>query len=95
MSRRDSWKIEMAYSIYFSPQAVKDLENLDKVLRKQLIATMEKLEESPQYYGKRLKDIGLWSLRSGKYRVIFEIDDERMEVCIHAIGHRKKIYRRF
>jgi mRNA interferase RelE/StbE len=84
----------MTYSISFSPQAVKDLENLDKVLRKQLIATIEKLEESPQYYGKRLKDIGLWSLRSGKYRVIFEIDDKRVEVRIHAIGHRKKIYRK-
>jgi len=83
----------MAYSISFSPQAVKDLENLDKALRKQLIATIEKLEESPQHYGKRLRDIGLWSLRSGKYRVIFEIDDRRKEVRIHAIGHRKKIYR--
>jgi mRNA-degrading endonuclease RelE of RelBE toxin-antitoxin system len=31
----------MTYYISFSPQAVKDLESLDKVLRKQLIATIE------------------------------------------------------
>ena len=45
----------MTYSISFSPQAVRDLENLDKVLRNQLIAAIEKLEESPQYYGKKTK----------------------------------------
>ena len=84
----------MTYLISFSPQAVRDLENLDNVLRKQLIAAIEKLEESPQYYGKRLKDIDLWSLRSGKYRIIYEIDDTKEEVRIHAIGHRKKIYRK-
>jgi mRNA-degrading endonuclease RelE of RelBE toxin-antitoxin system len=55
------------------------LENLDNVLRKQLIAAIEK---------------SLWSLRSGKYRIIYEIDDTKEEVRIHAIGHRKKIYRK-
>ena len=43
---------------------------------------------------KRLKEIDLWSLRSGKYRIIYEIDEKREEVRIHAIGHRKKIYRK-
>jgi mRNA-degrading endonuclease RelE of RelBE toxin-antitoxin system len=69
----------MTYLIFLSPQAVRDLENLDNVLRKQLIAAIEK---------------SLWSLRSGKYRIIYEIDDTKEEVRIHAIGHRKKIYRK-
>lgn len=36
--------IEMAYSISFSPQTVKVLEDLDRFVRKKLIATIEKLE---------------------------------------------------
>lgn len=85
----------MAYSIFFSPQALKDLENLDNSLRKRLIVSMERLEGSPHCFGRRLRNIKLWSLRSGKYRIIFEIDDKRQEIRIHAIGHRKKIYRKF
>ena len=37
----------MAYSISFSPQAVKDMEGSDRVARKNLIAAIEKLEEAP------------------------------------------------
>jgi mRNA interferase RelE/StbE len=85
----------MTYSIFFSPQAFKDLENLNKSSKKKLIVSIEKLEESPKHYGKRLKNINLWSLRTGKYRIIFEIDDKKQEIRIHAIGHRKKIYRKF
>lgn len=85
----------MTYSISFSPSAIKDLENLDSFLKKNLIAAIEKLGESPYHYGKRLRNINLWSLRSGKYRIIFEINDGKEEIRIHAIGHRKKIYRKF
>ena len=38
-----------------------------------------------------MKGIDLWSLRVGKYRVLFEIDKEKKEVFIVTIGHRKDV----
>ena len=37
---------------------------------------------------------GLYKLRVGDYRVIYEILHEERTIVIHAIGHRREIYRR-
>lgn len=37
---------------------------------------------------------GLYKLRVGDYRVIYEILHEEKMIMIHAVGHRKDIYRR-
>jgi len=39
-----------------------------------------------------LENIDLWSLRIGKYRVLFEINKEKKEVFIVTLGHRKDVY---
>lgn len=36
---------------------------------------------------------GLWSARRGTYRILYRIDDERREVIILRVGHRRGIYR--
>lgn len=56
-----------------------------------------KLEMNP-YVGKPLShDLkGLWSLPiAGKWRVIYEIDENRKLVILRSIGHRKWIYSDF
>ena len=37
---------------------------------------------------------GLYKLRVSDYRVIYEILHEERTIVIHAIGHRREIYRR-
>jgi len=34
-----------------------------------------------------------WRLRAGRYRVIYEIDDDENRVVVLHVGHRKDIYR--
>lgn len=56
-----------------------------------------KLKVNP-YVGKPLShDLkGLWSLPiAGKWRVIYEIDENRKLVILRSIGHRKRIYSDF
>jgi mRNA interferase RelE/StbE len=36
---------------------------------------------------------GTWSARRGTYRVLYEIDDERLVVMVTAIEHRSDAYR--
>jgi len=47
----------MTYSLLLLPQAFRDLEKLDSSLRDELIASMEKLKEHPQYYARKLKGL--------------------------------------
>lgn len=34
-----------------------------------------------------------YRIRQGNYRIVYLIDDERREVTIYKIGHRKDVYR--
>lgn len=36
-----------------------------------------------------------YRIRSGKYRILFEIDDESKIVFIYKINHRKDVYKQF
>jgi mRNA interferase RelE/StbE len=53
------------------------------------------LLEDPRRVGVPLRDEleGVWSARRGTYRVLYRIDDERREVIILRVGHRRDIYR--
>ena len=50
------------------------------------------LERYPEL-GKHLVGIGLWSLRVGKYRVIYKVKRNERQILILLVEHRKKDYR--
>ncbi|MGB9870254.1 MAG: type II toxin-antitoxin system RelE family toxin [Anaerolineae bacterium] len=37
---------------------------------------------------------GFYKLRVGDYRIIYEVLDQERVIIIHAIGHRRDIYRK-
>jgi mRNA interferase RelE/StbE len=53
------------------------------------------LPNDPRRVGVPLRDEleGIWSARRGTYRVLYRIDDERREVIVLRVGHRRDIYR--
>ena len=71
----------------------RDLTRKDKPLAERLAKAILKLEDNP-HLGKPLSyDLsGLWSLRVGKYRIIYEINENEKKVILRAVSHRKKSY---
>jgi len=71
----------------------RDLTKKDRELGLRLAKAISKLSDNP-YVGKPLSYdySGLWSLRAGKYRVIYQIDEEKREIRLITVGHRKKVY---
>jgi mRNA-degrading endonuclease RelE of RelBE toxin-antitoxin system len=53
------------------------------------------LLENPRRVGAALRNEleGVWSARRGTYRVLYRIDDERREVIVLRVGHRRDVYR--
>jgi mRNA interferase RelE/StbE len=51
--------------------------------------------ENPRQWGKPLQGEkkGLWRYRVGDYRLICDVQDDRMVVLVLAVGDRKDIYR--
>jgi mRNA-degrading endonuclease RelE of RelBE toxin-antitoxin system len=49
----------------------------------------------PRVVGKPLRRelAGIWSARRGTFRVLYRIDEERREVVVLRIDHRRDVYR--
>lgn len=82
------------YSLKIKQSAYKELKRIDKKERIRLIAAIDRLAINP-HIGKLLKGefSGLRRIRSGNYRVIYEINEGEVLVLVLRIAHRKEIYR--
>ena len=85
------------YDIRLLKPAVKDLEQLDKVVAKRVVEKMNWLAENldkirPQKLTGELR--GLYKLREGDYRIIYEIDSKKKVVIIYRVAHRKDVYKK-
>lgn len=85
----------MAYAIEFKPSAARDFSNLPKSVQKKLAPKINALAANPRPHGAvRLSGSeDLYRIRSGDYRVVYEIRDAVLIVLIVKIGHRREIYR--
>ena len=84
----------MSYSILILRRAQKELAGLTGAPFEKVKNAIRSLGDYPRPPGSR-KLIGRegWRIRVGDYRVIYEIDDEKKELTILHIGHRKDICR--
>ena len=87
----------MAWKIDYSERALKSLKKMDKQSAIRILDFLEKriaLLEEPRTSGKPLKgELGFfWRYRVGNYRVLCEIQDEKLVILAALIGHRKEIY---
>ena len=85
----------MTYRVDVAPAAVRQLRTLDPVARRRVQAAVELLSSEPRPAGaKRLVGgDGEWRVRTGDYRIVYEIDDQVLIVLVVALGHRRDIYR--
>jgi len=83
------------FRIIYAKSVAKDLRKLPVSSLPKIKQGIEELEEFPNLSQiKRLKNHPLadYRLRLGNYRVLFDVDWEKMEIIILKIGHRKDVY---
>ncbi|MBW8049663.1 MAG: type II toxin-antitoxin system RelE/ParE family toxin [Cytophagales bacterium] len=84
----------MAYNIIIKPAAQHDLDKLPVKEVVRIALRIQTLEDNPRPFGiqKLSVDEG-YRIRSGNYRILFEIDDKEKLIFIYRIKHRKDVYR--
>jgi mRNA interferase RelE/StbE len=81
----------MTYEIELKPRAIKDLKSLDTAQRKKIVSRLEDLKNDLAGDVKRLTNFTPeYRLRVGSYRVLFEVQAER--VVVYRVKHRKDAY---
>ncbi len=85
----------MTYRIELSSATVRQLRKLDGHARRRVQAAIELLAQEPRPAGakKLVGGHGEWRVRTGDYRIVYEINDGVLVVLVLAIGHRREIYR--
>ena len=79
-----------SYEVTLSDPAKEDVEESGDP--KQLLDKIEELKTAPAKRGDALRDelAGLYSVRTGDYWIIYDVDEEGREVWVYGAGLRKE-----
>jgi mRNA interferase RelE/StbE len=89
----------LAWQIEFDPGALRDLRKLDKPIQLRLVGflrTRISPLDNPRDIGEALSGQRLgsyWKYRVGDWRIICDIQYQRIVIRILRIGNRREIYR--
>lgn len=83
------------HKLVLSRDAAKTLEKLAPQMSRRIITALEIVRANP-LKGKRLRGEleGLFSLRVGDMRAVYEVDHKQRVIVVHAIGPRGDIYKK-
>jgi mRNA interferase RelE/StbE len=87
----------LAWTIEYDRRALQDLKKLDRTIQREILDYMDArvaAAEHPRKFGKPLRGsrFGLWRYRVRNYRIVCELQENRLVVLVVAVGHRSTIY---
>jgi mRNA interferase RelE/StbE len=82
------------YEVKLKPQAQKFINQQSLKVKRQLIKKIETLKENPRPAGSKPlnSEKNIYRVRSGNYRIIYQIRDKELIVIVAKAGDRKDIY---
>jgi len=86
----------MKYSVEFRPSVLKSIKLFPKKDLRRLKKRIDDIAENlPDPNTTKMKgNNSFHKVRSGDYRIIYEIHDDRLVILVVKIGHRKDVYER-
>lgn len=84
----------MTYFVSIKQSAAKALGKVAWEDRLRIIAAIDQLKTNPTSGGVLKGEFsGLRRIRIGNYRVVYEVQDQKLVVLVIRIGHRREVYR--
>lgn len=84
-------------NVYFSDAAKKEFRKLTPPVQQQIQKFILKLQnlEDPRSTGKALTGSlsGLWRYRVGDYRLVCDIEDQKILITVLRVAHRSTVYK--
>ena len=87
----------MTWIVEFDDAARKELRKLDRQSQQDILRYLREriaTDEDPRRFGKSLSRelAGLWRYRIQNYRIVCNIEDQKLTVLVIRVGHRKDVY---
>ena len=89
----------MAWTVRISNVAERQVRKLDRPVQRRILDWLkDRIEgcKNPRHFGEPLKGdyAGLWRYRVGDFRILCEIQDQKINDKVHATKQRRQIYKR-
>lgn len=86
----------MVYRIEFRPAAYREFKKLNRDIQERVAGKIDSLAGNPRprHSEKLTGGKNRYRLRTGDYRIVYEIRDERLIVLVVRVAHRREVYRK-
>jgi mRNA interferase RelE/StbE len=83
------------YRVTLSPIAARQLRKFDPQIRRRIQGAIELLAHNPRPPAatQLIGGAGEWRVRTGDYRIIYEINEGELAILVLTMGHRREVYR--
>src|SRR5947199_8516090 len=85
----------VTYRVSLAPAAARQLRKFDAHARRRIQATLDLLAEEPRPPAatRLVGGAGEWRVRTGDYRIVYEIHNDELLVLVLRLGHRRHVYK--
>lgn len=86
----------MTYLVSLAPSAARELREFDPDVRRRIQAALDLLatEPRPPAASRLVGGSGEWRVRTGNYRIVYEVNDDQLLVLVVRMAHRREVYDR-
>ena len=83
------------YRVLVSKTAEKTIRKIPKKDLPSIVEKISSLATQPRPRGARklAGEVDVYRIRSGNYRILYEINDDEILILILKVGHRRDVYR--
>lgn len=83
-----------SYDLVFKKSVAKDLRAFPNQDVKRIMQRIRSLADDPRPAGcEKLSGQERYRVRQGVYRIVYEIEDDKLTVLVVKVGHRRDVYR--
>lgn len=84
----------MTYTVRITSAARRQIRKLPRDGQERVLAVLSLLADEPRpSASKKLTGRSAWRVRTGNWRIIYEIHDDELLIMVIAAGNRRDVYR--
>ena len=83
----------MAWQVIWSEKSVRQLEKIDKNYAQKIYDSVVSSAENPFRSTTRLTNMPFYRLRVGNYRVVLDLQQNKMIIFVVEVDYRRRVYK--
>lgn len=84
----------MIYSVILSDNAFRQFNKLERKVQERITNVLDRIRIRPFSYVSKLVGKPGYKMRVGDYRIVMDIEQQKLLILVIQVGHRRNIYDR-